>query len=81
MGGNETVIGIICEDSRKCFAKQTALDGTMRCTILSGGYPGDKCPFCKPDNRLPTKKEEQKVRMRNRNLAAARLTSAGKENA
>lgn len=64
--------GIICEDSRDCFAKHTTLDGEKRCTILSGGYPGNSCPFCKPAKavKMATKKEEQIVRMKRRNAAA-----------
>lgn len=69
------MIGIICEDSRKCFAKQTGLNGEKRCKILSGGYPGNKCPFCKPPEAVKKamKKEEQQVRMRKRNAAARKL--------
>ena len=74
------MIGIICEDSRECFAKQTTLDGEKRCTILSGGYPGNSCPFCKPPGAVKktSKKEEQQVRV-NKRSAAVRVMREGTE--
>lgn len=66
------MIGIICEDSRDCFAKNKAFDGTMHCTILSGGYPGDTCPFQKDPAQIKSVSREELERVkaaRRRSLA------------
>lgn len=71
------MIGIICEDSRECFAKNRSLDGTTRCTILSGGYPGDSCPFCKaPGSVRPAGREEmERVKAARRSRRAEEMNN------
>lgn len=72
------MIGIVCKDTRECFAKNRALDGTLRCTILSGGYPGDTCPFCKkPGAVRPVSREElESVKAARRRKEAEKLEDA-----
>ena len=39
---------VVCNDSRKCFAKSTfKTNGTYSCAVLTEGYPDGRCPFCK----------------------------------
>lgn len=69
------MIGIECTDSRDCFAKMTDLHGIKRCTILSGGYVGDTCPFQKAPGTIKTvsREELEKVKVRRRSRMVREL--------
>ena len=66
------MIGIECTDTRECFAKNRSLDGVFRCSILSGGYPGDTCPFRKAPGAVkpPEREELEKVKSISRSRKA-----------
>ncbi len=36
---------VLCWDTRKCFGKKHT---GIFCGVLTKGYKGAKCPFCKP---------------------------------